>query len=59
VRPRLDLIVHGDDLDEETLALMYGVPRELAILRLVPYTVGVSTSDLVERVRLRLAKGSI
>jgi glycerol-3-phosphate cytidylyltransferase-like family protein len=47
----VDLVVHGDDLPEETLMLMYRVPHELGILRLVPYTAGISTSDLIERVR--------
>jgi cytidyltransferase-like protein len=47
----IDLVVHGDDLDEEALMLMYRVPHELGILRLVPYTPGISTSDLIERVR--------
>ena len=32
----LDLIVHGEDLDEESLGLMYGIPRDLGLLRLVP-----------------------
>jgi cytidyltransferase-like protein len=48
---RIDLVVHGDDLDEQSLEHMYGVPRELGILRLVPYTPGVSTSELIERIR--------
>jgi cytidyltransferase-like protein len=48
---RIDLVVHGDDLDEESLERMYGVPRALGILRLVPYTLGVSTSQLIERIR--------
>ena len=28
----LDLVVHGDDLDEESLGLMYGIPRDLGLL---------------------------
>jgi len=47
----LDLVVHGDDLDEETLGMMYGVPRDLGILPLVPYANGVSTTEIMERVR--------
>jgi cytidyltransferase-like protein len=54
-RHDIDLVVHGDDLDEETLSLMYAVPRDLGILRLVPYTAGISTSDIVERVCRRVA----
>lgn len=52
-RHALDLVVHGDDLDDETLALMYGVPRDEGILRLVPYANGVSTTEIMERVRRR------
>jgi cytidyltransferase-like protein len=48
---RLDLVVHGDDLDHELLGVMYRVPRELGILRLVPYANGVSTTDIMDRVR--------
>jgi ethanolamine-phosphate cytidylyltransferase/choline-phosphate cytidylyltransferase len=50
---RLDLVVHGDDLDDETLGLMYGIPRDLGILRLVPCANGISTSEIMERVRRR------
>ena len=49
----LQLVVHGDDLDEETLGMMYGVPRDLGILRLVPYANGVSTTEIMDRIRRR------
>ncbi len=58
-RHDIDLVVHGDDLGEETLELMYGVPRELGILRLVPYTAGISTSEIIERVRDRCGSGEL
>jgi cytidyltransferase-like protein len=48
---RLDLVVHGDDLDDETLDLMYSIPQDLGILRLIPYANGVSTTQIMERVR--------
>jgi ethanolamine-phosphate cytidylyltransferase/choline-phosphate cytidylyltransferase len=47
----IDLVVHGDDLDEKTLAEMYGVPRDLGILRIVPYANGISTTEIMDRVR--------
>lgn len=53
-RHRIDLVVHGDDLDEQATTLMYRVPRELGILRTIPYTEGVSSSDILDRVRERL-----
>jgi cytidyltransferase-like protein len=49
----LDLIVHGDDLNEDLLGTMYGIPRDLGILHLVPYANGISTTDIMERVRRR------
>ena len=49
----LDLVVHGDDLDEEALGMRYGIPRDLGILQLVPYANGVSTTEIIERVRRR------
>lgn len=53
-RHRIDLVVHGDDLDEQATTLMYRVPRELGILRTIPYTEGVSSSAILSRVRERL-----
>jgi ethanolamine-phosphate cytidylyltransferase/choline-phosphate cytidylyltransferase len=47
----LDLVVHGDDLADELLGTMYGIPRDLGILRLVPYANGVSSTEIMERVR--------
>ena len=32
----------------------YGVPMEMGIFRTVPYSPGVSTSDLLSRLRLRI-----
>jgi len=51
-RHRLDLVVHGDDFDHERLMRMYGEPAEMGILRTVPYTPGISTSEI----RRRLAR---
>jgi cytidyltransferase-like protein len=55
-RHEIDLVVHGDDLDEEALTLMYSVPRGLDMLRLVPYTSGISTSEIIRRIRGRLER---
>jgi cytidyltransferase-like protein len=49
----LDLVVHGDDLDEDSLGMMYGIPRDMGILTLVPYANGVSSTAIIERVRRR------
>jgi cytidyltransferase-like protein len=49
----LDLVVHGDDLDEEQLGMRYGIPRDLGVLTLVPYANGISSGAIMERVRRR------
>jgi cytidyltransferase-like protein len=48
---QLDLVVHGDDLDEEMLGTMYGDPRDLGILEIIPYANGISTTEIMDRVR--------
>jgi cytidyltransferase-like protein len=45
----IGLVVHGDDFDRDRLMEMYGDPAEMGILRTVPYTPGISTSELRER----------
>lgn len=56
---RLDLVAHGDDFDTETARRFYGYPMEAGIYRIVPHTVGISTSDIIERIRVRLAAGDL
>lgn len=51
---RIDLVVHGDDFDFAMATKLYGVAMEMEIFRTVPYTPGVSTSDLLERMRRRI-----
>jgi cytidyltransferase-like protein len=48
-RHGLDLVVHGDDFDRERLLRMYGEPEEMGILRTVPYTPGISTTEILAR----------
>ncbi len=48
---RVDLVVHGDDFDEASLERCYGVPRRLGLLVLVPYTPGISTGEILDRLR--------
>ena len=47
----LDMVVHGDDLDDEAIELMYGDPRDLGILTIIPYANGISTTHIMERIR--------
>lgn len=50
---RLALVVHGDDLDQDAAAEVYGPAMDTGRLRLVPRTGGISTTDLIARVRGR------
>ena len=47
----IDLVVHGDDISERSLRYWYRVPMELGIFRTVPYTHGISSTELAERLR--------
>ncbi len=45
---RIDYVVHGDDSRN---AVMYGVPIEMGIFFNVPYELGISTTDLIRRIK--------
>ena len=48
---KIDLIMHGDDVDPEVRDRWYGVPIEMDIYRSVRYTEGISTTELISRVK--------
>ena len=43
----IDLVVHGDDYSDEKEQQMYKVPIEKGIFRTVPYTKGISTTQII------------
>lgn len=45
----IDLVVHGDDFTEEQNKNYYETPIEMGIFRIVSYTPGISTSDIITR----------
>ena len=45
----IDLVVHGDDFSQEQIEYYYAVPLELGIFRAIPYTSGISTTDVIRR----------
>jgi cytidyltransferase-like protein len=53
----IDLVVHGDDMDNETLERLYGAPRRLGVFQTIPYTPGISTSEILARIARRLHGG--
>ena len=49
----IHIVVHGDDFSQELLDQYYKVPMEMGILRTVPYTPGISTSEIMRRIMER------
>ncbi len=49
----IHLVVHGDDYTREQLEYSHKVPSDMGILRTVPYTGGISTTEILRRVRER------
>ena len=47
----IDLVVHGDDFSDEMKRICYKTPIDLGIFRLVSYTPGVSTSEIIKRIK--------
>ena len=59
-RPWIDehnihLVVHGDDMSQDQLDYFYKVPIEMGILRTVPYTQGISATEIIRRIIERSA----
>ena len=50
---KIDIVVHGDDFNPNTLKDQYGVPLEMGILKIVPYTKGISSTDIIQRIKTR------
>ena len=53
---KIDVIVHGDDFSEERLQDFYGDAMDLGIFRTVPYTEGISTTEICNRIEARIMK---
>jgi len=51
---RIDLVIHGDDFDEKQKMEQYSVPIKMGKFKVVPYTVGVSTTEIIKRIQSRL-----
>ncbi len=48
----IDLVVHGDDYPPEYEEEVYKAPIEMGIFRTVPYTGGISTTEIIRRCKL-------
>lgn len=47
----IHIVVHGDDFSKDLLQLCYKVPIEMGIFHKVPYTPGISTTDIINRLK--------
>lgn len=54
---QIDYVVHGDDFNKDLLEDQYGVSLKLGIFRTVPYTPGVSSTDIIKRIVSRYDAG--
>ncbi|MAR14673.1 MAG: adenylyltransferase/cytidyltransferase family protein [Dehalococcoidia bacterium] len=45
----IDMVVHGNDVSKGLSQNWYKVPIEMGILHLIPYTSGISTTDIIKR----------
>jgi cytidyltransferase-like protein len=48
---KIDLIIHGDDVAPEVRDAWYRVPIEMGIYQSVGYTAGISTTELISRIK--------
>jgi ethanolamine-phosphate cytidylyltransferase/choline-phosphate cytidylyltransferase len=54
----IDIVARGDDMNTpESIHRWYQVPFTMGILLFVPYTKGVSTTDLIEKIRDKTTSG--
>jgi glycerol-3-phosphate cytidylyltransferase len=47
----IDLVMHGDDFSSELERLCYKIPMEMGIYRTVGYTKGISTTEIISRIK--------
>jgi cytidyltransferase-like protein len=50
---RIDLVVHGDDFDPDSILYWYKVPISMGIFKTVPYSTGISTTEIINRIKER------
>ncbi len=55
----IDIVVHGDDFDQSKINKFFSYPYKKGMLRIVPYTSGISTSELIARIKTRIANGEL
>ena len=46
----IDFVIHGDDINSNFIDF-YKVPVQLGVMKYVPYTKGISTSEIIKRIK--------
>ena len=54
---QIDYVIHGDDFSKDLLQDQYGSSLDLGIFRMVPYTKGISTTEIIKRITKRYSEG--
>jgi cytidyltransferase-like protein len=47
----IDIVVHGDDFTEAKLYTYFADPMAMNMMRITSYTAGISTSEIIERIK--------
>ena len=55
----IDFVVHGDDFNTDLVRDQYGVALDRGIFRTVPYTPGISSTTIIQRVVDRYCQGAL
>ena len=50
VKHAIDLVIHGDDFNEESMNYWYSIPIRLGKFRMISYTEGISTTEIINRI---------
>ena len=53
---KIDVVVHGDDFDKEKIRKYYAAAIDKGIFKTVPYTKGISTTEILNRIKQRIQK---
>lgn len=56
---QIDYVVHGDDFNETMIHDQYEVAHQLKIFRLIPYTQGISTTNIIQRIKDRILRNEL
>lgn len=47
----IDLVIHGDDFDQEKIEKYYHIALKMGIFQTVPYTPNISTTEIIKRIK--------